>query len=125
MKITRSSEPALVDLARACFPEYTGRTFRVEVATTLHLRDYWSGGTRYYCRFVDLVTGRTVAADDLPRAAMQQQGNPYGLSMGEVALKPGVAAVEEIHFCGKNLGLRVTLHPENAAKLLPAACSAV
>ena len=38
----------------------------------------------------------------------------------EVALVPGIAVVEHSMFCGKDMGLTFHVHPDNAAKLLPA-----
>lgn len=36
-----------------------------------------------------------------------------------VALQPGIAIVEKSVFCGKEMALRVYIHPDNMVKFLP------
>lgn len=105
------------DVMRAACPGYRGRKFALVVAESVTLTDrYWHGGTKSDWCAVDLARGRVA-------------GTPYSTGTSvpwsdtadpEYPLRPGVAVVEHSRFCGKDMGLTLYVHPDNAAKLLPA-----
>jgi hypothetical protein len=96
---------------------YKGRMYRVEVCTEVELtNNYWSGGTKSDYLGIDLTTG--ITAD--PQRS--DYGNPFTNpgNTPTVRLVEGKAIVEHSFFCGKDMGLRIYMHPDNVAKLLPA-----
>ena len=100
--LTRNEIPAVI---RGAFPGYTGPKWKVNVCTQVHLTGMeWGGGSRSQYHAVDLATGAVA----LPIAA------------ATVDLPAGVAIVEHVMFCGKDMGCTIYLRPENAAPLLPA-----
>jgi hypothetical protein len=97
---------------------YTGKKFKAVIVTQVTIPSdsgLWSGGTRNTFRFVQLSTGDAIAASDNMSA-------PWDTSRKDqnIALAPGFAVVEHSMFCGKDMGLTFYVHPDNAAKLLPA-----
>lgn len=96
---------------------YTGNKFKIEVCETMTIpmdAGLWSGGSRNSYHGVDMVTGQT-----WPVAF--EHTSPWNSERKniEVKLAPGKAVVEHSMFCGKDMGLRIYLHPDNATKLLP------
>ena len=112
---------ATADVIRRAFPSYTGRKFRLVVSESMNIQGTtWSGGSRSVFRLLDLATGRFA---ELSMTASRKPGDPFGwipdIDGNEVRLRPGFAVVESVTYRGKDLGLRATVHPDNAAKLLP------
>ena len=105
------------DIPTALRGSYTGNKFKVEVCETVTIpadAGLWSGGSRNsYCG-VDLATG-------MRSPVTFEHTSPWNEARRniEVKLAPGKAVVEHIMFQGKDLGLRIYLHPDNATKLLP------
>ena len=73
------------DVFRRAFPGYRGRQFCVKSAESVTLdANYWSGGTKYTYRGVDLVTGAVLPPD------CDEYGNPFiNPEVPTVALRPG------------------------------------
>jgi len=107
------NDPIARKLARATFPSYNGRKFEIIVTDTVCISgDNWSGGSRStYVAF-------TLSTD--PQSAPLPRNDWRASSVPSVALAPGFGIAEHVLFCGKDLGLRFHIHPENAAPLLPA-----
>jgi hypothetical protein len=103
------------EVFRRTFPGYRGRQFCVTSAESVTLdANYWSGGTKYTYRGVDLVTGAVLPPD------CDEYGNPFiRPEVPTVALEPNRAIVCHKVFCGKDMGLTIYVHPANLAKLLP------
>jgi hypothetical protein len=87
------------------------RTVKIEFAETYSVNDYWDGGSRNYCMFVDMLTGNVLSSGDIPTSMRQQMSNPFNLPISKVMLAPHIAIVENSIFCGKDMGYRVYLHP--------------
>ena len=99
-------------LTKVAFPAYRGRKFRIEVKGSYHMEAYWSGGTRYDVRLVNLASGEIAA----PVAAV---GNPMNqVAHATITIPQGVVLLEHCYFCGKDLGIRAYIAPPAA---LPAA----
>jgi len=97
--------------------EYSGRQFRAQVSTQGYVpadAGLWSGGSCSHYTLIELSTGRAVAFPG-------QQSAPWdaGRKSLEFDLPRGFVVREHVVFCGKDLGLRFTVHPEDAAPLLP------
>jgi hypothetical protein len=113
------SDASVNAIVRAGFPGASSRrNVKVCVSDSYQVNDYWSGGSRDECAFVDLASLRALSSAALPAEARQQEGNPYKLAIGEVAIVPGFAVVEHCIFQGRDLGYRVYLNAANMAPLL-------
>jgi hypothetical protein len=96
---------------------YAGKSFQAEACTVVTIpmtAGLWDGGSREDWYTIELATGNVgqhffqnvapgSARHDIPHR-----------------IHPGFAVVCHVHFCGKDMGLRFYVHPDNAAKLLPA-----
>jgi hypothetical protein len=97
---------------------YSGKKFKAVVCTQTTIpadAGLWSGGTRNTYQIIDLETGRALQASDNMSAPWDQSRKDR-----MIAIWPGIAVVEHSQFCGKDMGLTFYVHPDNAAKLLPA-----
>ena len=96
---------------------YSGKQFKAIVCTEMTIpasAGLWDGGSRELYRGIDLNSGRDALFPGQSEA-------PWGKrAQCTITLQPGYAVVEHTIFCGKDMGLTFYLHPENAAKLLPA-----
>ena len=88
------------------------RTVKIEFKETYQVSDYWDGGSRNYCMFVDMLTGNVLSSADIPQNMRQAMSNPFNLPIAKVLLAPHIAVIENTIFCGKDLGYRVYLHPQ-------------
>lgn len=112
------TDPSVEPLIRAAFGDTRSRrNVKVSVRESYHVHDFWDGGSRDECRFVELSTLRVIAAEQIT-ALRDQPWNVYRLPNGDVAMVSGVAVVEHVIFCGKDLGYRVYLHADNMAPML-------
>lgn len=105
------------DIPASLRGSYTGNKFKVEVCETVTIpadAGLWSGGSRSNYHGVDLATGQRSQLSFSLASPWDNQRRDR-----EVKLVPGKAVVESIMFQGKDLGLRIYLHPDNATKLLP------
>jgi hypothetical protein len=98
-------------VALAAYPDYSGRKFKVVVETSpINVSSYWDGGSNNYFVFLRL--------DNLKTWEMPGQSiNDVKVEGAEnVSLIPGMVCVEHTYFCGKDLGITIHVHPENAPK---------
>lgn len=101
-------------IALAAFPNYTGRKFCVTVVThPINVCSYWSGGSRTYFNFVNLTTGKCYG--EIPQ---QSAFDEPIQNADRVNLIPNLACVAHKIFCGKDLGIEIMIHPDNAPALL-------
>lgn len=102
-------------LGRLAFPDYTGRKFQVHVCESVNIRSCWEGGSRDFFKFVRL--------HDMFCSAEMPQQSAYDAPIrggDDVKLVPGLVCVEHSIFCGKDTGITIHVHAENAPKYLPA-----
>lgn len=106
-----STDDAAQALARAAFPTYIGRKFKVRVQEQVGgLTTYWSGGSRDSVVAVQLSTMRAMPVPGV---------NPMvDHTAPEYKLAPDLALVVHSIYCGKDAGITFYLHPSNAAVLL-------
>ena len=109
-------EPAQVPAALR--GRYDGKKFAARVCESVTIpadAGTWMGGSRSTYSAVYLETGDA-------RQACDTMSAPWDASRGDctVAMRPGFAIVRHSISCGKDMGLTLYLHPENAAALLPA-----
>lgn len=107
----KKSDPKVAYLVRLCYPNYRGRRkVRVESRKVYRIHDYWDGGSRSYASFVHLPTRRRVNLDSL-QYEHQSYCNHFNLPIGRVNLSLEIAVVENVIFMGKDLGIRIYMHP--------------
>lgn len=102
-------------IALTAYPDYKGQKFQVVVSSTVNVQSYWDGGSRSFFKFVRL-DGSTDTLTVPPQSAY----DPQITGADAVPLVPGLACVEHVIFCGKDMGIRIHVHADNAPKLLPA-----
>jgi hypothetical protein len=115
IKVTRKQVELL---ARATFPAYRGRTFRVEATSEVTLFDLnWSGGSRSQYRTC------TLAGEPIGSADKHNQVAPWNQTAeGQTVPVPqGAVCVRHSMFCGKDMGLTFYVHPADMPRLLTAA----
>lgn len=102
-------------IALAAFPTYSGRKFTVEqFSGPMRLDSYWEGGSISYFVILDLATLRS--------RAIEENGTPFsnGGKIERITELPlNCAVVEHSIFCGRAMGIRIYVRPENLSALLP------
>jgi len=107
-----------VSLFKNVFSGYSGKMFQIEIHDNpgMHLDSYWSGGSRDYHKIVKL--------DTMQVLAVPENGSGFVPDVPQEVEKafpcPGYAVVTHTIFCGKDMGIRIHIHRENARKLVPA-----
>jgi hypothetical protein len=110
-----SNHPEVIALAQKAYPDYRGKKYRVEVRERINVQSYWDGGSRSYFKFI-----RLDGSPDTVTIPAQSAFDPQIKGADSVPLVSGLACVEHTYFCGKDMGIRVHVHPDNAPRLLPA-----
>ncbi len=92
-------------LLRVSFPEYKGRTYRVQFTDQVHISNtYWSGGTRSWYVAIQMENGKV---SRLPSLAPWD--NP--IEGQKIPLGENTVIAEHAHFCGKDMGITFYAHP--------------
>ena len=97
---------------------YTGKQYRAIVTDSVYIPSdagTWSGGSRTLYSAIHLSSGESRPACDSYSAPWDKNRKDQ-----RVELKPGFAIISHSIFCGKDMGLSIYIHPDNAAALLPA-----
>jgi hypothetical protein len=104
-------------IAKVAFPDYNGKKYKIKVATepvNIRHNAYQSGGSRTLYNFVRMDTMK--AYGELP---FQHPVFDTPIENAtSIDLVPGLMCVEHHHFCGKDMGITIKVHPDNAPKLL-------
>lgn len=109
----KTTNPEVKRIAKAAFPGYKGRKFRVEVtAKPRAYQNYWDEGSREYIKAVNLATGEAF------EPSLKSQNPFHPRAHVEVAPIPGAAIVCHDIFCGKDVGLTVYVHPNDVTPAL-------
>jgi len=102
-------------IINAAFPGYRGKKVQVKVVEhPINTRSYWDGGSRDYFTFVNLATYESMAVP------AQSAFDPKIQGADAVRLPAGFVCVRHSIFCGKDTGITIMVHPDNAPLLLPA-----
>lgn len=96
---------------------YSGKSFQVRVVERVTVPAHaglWDGGSRSTYSAVRIADGAGLPVSDNASA-------PWDKSRRDsvVDLRPGIAVIEHRIFCGKDMGLRIYVHPADAAPMLP------
>jgi hypothetical protein len=117
MTTIHTNDSAVEKIGRAAYPDYKGRKFRVKVVSDpINVKSYWDGGSCSFYRFIKLADADAVF--EVPAQHPMFDAQIKGADA--VNLVPGLACVKHSIFCGKDMGLDILIHPENAPRLLPA-----
>jgi len=105
-------------LIQLCFPEHKGRRpVQLHVRKKYRVSDYWDGGSRDYCCFVDL-SSRRLLSDEEAGVEQQEINNPFNLPIGNLVLRSGVCVVENRIFCGKDMGIHIYIHANDEERFV-------
>lgn len=110
----RRSHPEVKALLALTYPEYTGRSIVLAQQDRYHMADYWDGGSRTYVTAVDLATMRTHAPASFAHTPFAKGAH------GSFDIPDGVAMVEHVIYCGRDLGIRVVVNANTFPLALPA-----
>lgn len=114
----RAQRKDVAKLIDATFPEYRGRTFKVEARRSVMLHDLnWSGGSRSQYRACSL-DGQFAGSADKHNATAPWENKAEGQS---VEIPRGACLVRHSIFCGKDTGLTFYINPEDMPRLLQSA----
>jgi hypothetical protein len=100
-------------IARASFPEYRGRMYKVRPHDgPMSVVSFWDGGSRNYFALVRLA--------DMAKLPVPQNGTMFdGGPLPDVSIPSGCVIVEHSIFCGKDMGLTFHVRKDEALALLP------
>jgi hypothetical protein len=108
IKVTKAQVKPIV---QATFPNYRGRSFRVEFTETVTFHDTnWGGGSRNTYTAVKMSCGQVA-----PFPSFSPWDNPIEGKRTE--LPEDVVVVEHSIFCGQDLGLTFYAHPSRSRAL--------
>lgn len=109
----KKNDPRVSWLVKLCYPSYNGRRpVIVEEKISYYLSDYWDGGSRNHACFVDL-NDRRILTEEEAKVERQETGNWFNLAIGTARIMPSFVVVENCIFCGKDMGIRIYVHPES------------
>lgn len=105
VKLTKSQVRPILKMT---FPEYRGRTFRLEFRREYRPGCYWSGGTKTYFKVLRFEEEGIRLAE-----APSEMQNPYRAAAHEkFGIRENWMIVERVYFCGKDMGIVIILHPD-------------
>ena len=112
---------AVERLMRGAFPGYRGRKFRVMPERHVCMSDtYWDGGSRSQYVIVRLSDGRQMAVPDLISGGYLPTAGAAMRTMGSWDLPEGFVVVRHGISCGKDVGLTLSVRPDELPRMLPA-----
>ena len=96
---------------------YSGKQFQAQACEDFTIpagAGLWSGGSRNTFTVIRLTDGKTISP-------VNHNAAPWDKSRKSITikLKPGIAIIEHSIVCGKDLGLRFYVHPNDIAPMLP------
>ncbi len=96
-----------------CYPEYKGQKIRLVETDSYSLSNYWDGGSRSYCKILNLGSGQITVP-------LTETTNPYqSIAHSTFNIPDNHAVVEHVISCGKDAGLFIFAKPQNLTKFLP------
>ena len=109
---TKINKSQVRPILEATFPEYKGRSFKVEFAETIMFHDTnWAGGTKN--TYVAIATDGRTARLNVPAPWFN------AVEGARMTLPLNILIVKHAVFCGKDLGITIYAHPAHMPKWLP------
>src|SRR5262245_16448192 len=112
-------DPQIKAILAATYPQYTGKKVRLREAHTYNLENYWSEGSRHYCRLYSLEHGTSQPPSMTTTNPLKQSAH------AEIEIPPNYLIVEHTIYSGHDLGICLYVRSENLALLLPPASPAL
>lgn len=112
-------DASIAPIARTAFPNYNGKTCKVDNFRPMRVNSYWDGGSKDEFALIDLATKQQWR---IPTSHPHFDRQPNGSAVGILEcneLPPNCALVRHSIFCGKDAGLTIFVRPDNLAPLLP------
>jgi len=109
------NEPLVGKIARAAFPGYTGKKFKIQARETVDVRSSWSGGSRDYFAFVQVTDGGVVPGYEVPQQSAFDRPLA-GADAVRLDSVPGLVCVCHTIFQGKDMGITIIVHPSMMAQ---------
>jgi hypothetical protein len=114
MSTIYTNHPDVKKIALTAFPFYKGKKFSVSIVNyPISVKSYWDGGSKTYFNFINLNTNE--CSGEVPAQSVFDR--PIQ-NADAVALVPGLACVAHHIFCGKDCGIEIMIHPDNAPALI-------
>lgn len=88
------------------YPDYKGRTFRLEFKEKYYPANFWSGGTRDYFTVLEQHPDGIKATSWGTNPFLNDAHEPFEIPLNAIV-------VERTYFCGKDLGIRIYVNPHN------------
>ena len=90
--------------AKAAYPTYKGRKFKIAHTEGYQMEDYWADGSRCYAVAIELATGRTLHPTRLANYPFATEAHI------RVEIPPAWGILERHVFCGKEVGITLYLN---------------
>ena len=90
-------------LAKAIYPDYNGRKFRIREQESYQPCNYWDGGSRTYCVAVDFKGSRIIMPSHESQVPWNHQAHQSFI------IPQGIGILEHTYFCGHDLGITLVL----------------
>jgi hypothetical protein len=121
----RSGDSVVKRILAATWPDYAGRKVELLITDKVHLSSYTGeGGSWNEWKALELGEFR-IADVECHGGLSAHVAGPGSLAWNTAfeatRMVPNIAYVGRIHFCGKDMGVRIVIHPDNAVKMLEAA----
>lgn len=93
-------------LAKAVYPDYNGRKFRIRKQETYQPENYWDSGSITYCVAIDFRGSKVMMPS-------QESTNPFNQAAHKAFVIPqGVGILEHSYFCGKDMGITLVIRTD-------------
>lgn len=117
MKDLKLNKKDIAEIVAAAYPEYRGRKFSLSFQKEYHMSDYWSEGSRTYVTAIKLENNH-IQMSTPDAVALNPFKDQAHITFN---IPKNAALVEHTYFCGKDLGIRIVVHPDTILipKLIP------
>lgn len=110
--LAKGESPKIDRIVEIAYPGYKGRKIRIAPFSKMSINSYWSGGSRDYFVFVNLLTKQVFETP--------QNGTMFDSHSLECNHLPeNIALIEHSIFCGKDCGITIYFPPTQFNALLP------
>ena len=89
---------------------------KVRVSTNHHISNCYDGGSKTTSTFLKVGSLSYLSLSDVG-FVMQERGNPFNQTVGDVTMTDDICCVEHVIFCGKDLGYRIYVTPNLFSKM--------
>ena len=98
-------------VCQAAYPNYRGRTIKINYTESVNMASYWDGGSRDYFEIVRLSDCQCMSIPAQSAFDIRLEG------VDNFTIPEGFVVVEHSIFCGKDLGLTIHARPDGSLTL--------